>query len=92
MKKKIIARVFIKKNAIEVFKKLAIELVQKSRNETDCLQYNLFQDVLDSEEFVFIEEYSNQDALDFHFKSDYLNAFVKDIQSLQLKDMIIEII
>jgi len=92
MKKKIIARVFIKKDAIEVFKKLAIELVQKSRNETDCLQYNLFQDVLDSEEFVFIEEYSNQDALDFHFKSDYLNAFVKDIQSLQLKDMIIEII
>jgi quinol monooxygenase YgiN len=92
MKKKIIARVFIKKNAIEVFKKLAIELVQRSRNETDCLQYNLFQDVLDSEEFVFIEEYSNQDALDFHFKSDYLNAFVKDIQSLQLKDMIIEII
>ncbi len=92
MKKKVIARLFIKKDSFNVFKKYADELIQKSKNEPGCLVYHLLQDVFKEDEFVFIEEYKNGDALDAHFKSLYLNRFINDIQALQSKEMIVEII
>jgi Uncharacterized conserved protein len=92
MNKKVIAHLFIRKSAIEVFEKLAIELIQQSREEEDCLTYNLYQDILNAEEFVFIEEYRDQNALDFHFKTAYLNTFINEIKDFQSKEMIVQII
>ncbi len=92
MKKKIIARFFIKNESIETFKALAAELIAATRQEEGCLFYSLFQDVENPFEFAFIEEYADENAMKLHSQSVYLRSFIKSIKDLQTKDLIIEVI
>jgi quinol monooxygenase YgiN len=92
MKKKVIALIFIKNESIETFKKQAVALIQKTRNEKGCLFYSLFQDISNPGEFLFYEEYANQDALDIHFKSGYLETFRTSMSTLQSQEAVIDII
>ena len=92
MKKRVIARLFIKRGSVEAFKAQAAEMVRKTRCEKGCLFYSLFQDISNPGEFLFYEEYVNQEALDIHFKSEYLGAFRTSINNMQSKEKVVDII
>ena len=92
MKKKVIARLFIKNESIESFKKQADEIIQKTRKEKGCLFYSLFQDVTITGEFLFYEEYASQEALDIHSNSEYLKIFRTSISNMQSKEKVVDII
>ena len=92
MKKKVIARLFIKKGSIEAFKKYAALIIPQTRKEKDCLFYSLFEDIAQPGEFIFYEEYADQEALDVHFNSPYLRTFRDSVSSMQAKEKIVEII
>ena len=92
MKKKVIARLFIKNESTESFKKQATVIIQKTRKEKGCLFYSLFQDVSSSGEFLFYEEYASQDALDIHSNSEYLKIFGTSTSNMHSKEKIVDII
>ena len=92
MKKKVIARLFIKNESIESFKKQAAVIIQKTRKEKGCLFYSLFQDVSSPGEFLFYEEYARQDALDIHSNSEYLKTFRTIVSNMQSKEKVVDII
>ena len=92
MKKKVIARLFIKNESMESFKKQAAIIIQNTRKEKGCLFYSLFQDVSSPEEFLFYEEYADQEALDIHFNSEYLRIFRTSVSNMQSKEKVIDII
>jgi len=90
--KKVIARIFIKNESIEEFKKQAVAVIQNTRNEKGCIFYSLFQDVSSPEKFLFYEEYANQDALDIHFKSEHLKTFITSISTMCSKESVLDIV
>ena len=92
MKKKFIARFFIKNESIESFKKQAAVIIQKTRKEKGCLFYSLFQDVSSPGEFLFYEEYASQEALDIHSNSEYLKTFRTIVSNMQSKEKVVDII
>lgn len=92
MKKKVFAQVFVKLEAVATFKTVVPALIKKTREEKGCLVYNLFEQAENPGMFVFVEEYQNQEALDFHFNSPYLAEFGKKMEGLQTKEMIVDII
>ena len=92
MKKKVIARLFIKIESIDSFKKQADEIIQKTRKEKGCLFYSLFQDVSSPGEFLFYEEYASQDVLDIHSNSEYLKIFRTIVSNMQSKEKVVDII
>jgi quinol monooxygenase YgiN len=92
MKKKVIARLFIKNESIESFKKQAAVIIQKTRKEKGCLFYSLFQDVSSPGEFLFYEEYASQEALDIHSNSEYLKTFRTIVSNMQSKEKVVDII
>ena len=92
MKKKVIARLFIKNELIESFKKQAAVIIQKTRKEKGCLFYSLFQDVSSPGEFLFYEEYASQEALDIHSNSEYLKTFRTIVSNMQSKEKVVDII
>jgi len=92
MKKKVIARLFIKNESIDSFKKQAAVIIQKTRKEKGCLFYSLFQDVTITGEFLFYEEYASQEALDIHSNSEYLKIFRTSISNMQSKEKVVDII
>ena len=92
MKKRVIARFYIKKESIEIFKKEAEKIIKKTRNEKGCLFYSLFQDVSSPGEFLFYEEYASQDALDIHSNSEHLKTFRTIVSNMQSKEKVVDII
>jgi len=92
MKKTVVARLTIKKEAVENFIQFAQKIVEETRKEDGCICYSLYKNSFGQEdEFIFYESYKNQDALDFHNKSEHLKQFLTDITPLLAGKPIVEV-
>jgi len=78
----IIAKLTIKPEKVKDFAEAAKDIIAKSNAESGCNYYQLFQDPYDNTKFVFVEEYTNQAAVDAHFAAEYFKAFGPKIGDL----------
>ena len=92
MKKHVIARLFIKPESIEAFKKSGAGMVEKTNKEEGCIFYRLFEDAANKGEFLFYEEYADQATLEIHQKSEYLANFRKRTASMHSKPPTVEVV
>ncbi len=83
MKKTVIARLTIKKEAVDKFVQFAQKIVDETHKEAGCITYILYKNSFGQEaQFIFYEEYKDQSALDIHNKSEYLKLFLSQITPL----------
>jgi quinol monooxygenase YgiN len=54
-------------------------VARASREEDGCISYRVYQDSERENEFVFVEEWENQEALDRHFRTAHVAEFMRDI-------------
>jgi quinol monooxygenase YgiN len=76
----IIARIEAKKDKVELVKAELLKLIEPSRKEKGCLQYDLHQDNKNPEIFTFFEKWETQDLWNNHMNNDHLKAYVKDTE------------
>nr|WP_297166949.1 putative quinol monooxygenase [uncultured Dysgonomonas sp.] len=88
---KVIAEDFIKEEYLEIVKPLYAELVAKTKEEKDCIEYNLYIDQEDKTHFVFIEEWPDHDALDRHCQTEHFRRLVPAINKYQSKECVFTI-
>lgn len=92
MKKTVIARLTIKKEAVDNFVQFAQKIVAETRKETGCISYILYKSSFGQEaQFIFYEEYKDQAALDFHNKSEHLKQFLAQITPILAGAPIVEV-
>jgi len=75
VKKMIIAKVYIKSGREDDFISAAKTMIENSNKEEGCLGYMLYQDPYEKTNFIFVESYKDQAAIDFHFGTDYFKGF-----------------
>jgi quinol monooxygenase YgiN len=73
--KMITAKVFIKEGKESDFISAAQVIIENTRKEEGCLGYSLYQDPLEKTNFIFVETYKNQAAIDAHFAAPYFKEF-----------------
>lgn len=73
--KLILARISVKPGKESEFIETFREMQDKSNKEDGCLSYRLYQDAYDKSGFIVVERYKNQDAIDYHFGTEYFKAF-----------------
>ncbi len=71
----IVAKLSVKPEKIKDFTEAAKVMIENSTKEPGCKSYQLYQDPYDNTKFVFVEQYTNQAAVDAHFAADYFKAF-----------------
>jgi len=59
-------------------KGLLQNLVVQTKKEIGCLQYDLYQNSDNVNEFIFHEIWENKAAFDFHNSSEYIKDFFKN--------------
>lgn len=79
------ATITISKSKIELFKILALKIVEKSRSENGCISYVCTQSLENECVFIFVEEWANDEAIDSHFKSEHFIEFVGKLKDLSEK-------
>ncbi|UCC43130.1 MAG: antibiotic biosynthesis monooxygenase [Candidatus Zixiibacteriota bacterium] len=90
----------IKKNRFGVFARIrghperADELRQHlhklsslTRAEKGCLSCEIIENSCDSTEFTLLEEWSSQEAHDFHFESDLIRKMIRSFPRLLSKEL-----
>lgn len=83
---KVIAEDFIKPEVIETVLPLYRELVEKTKQEAQCIAYDLFVDQKDPGHFIFIEEWPDRAALDAHCATEHFTRLVPLINAHQRQE------
>jgi len=78
----IVANLSVKAEKIKDFTEAAKVMIENSNKEPGCKSYQLYQDPYDNTKFVFVEQYTNQAAVNAHFAADYFKAFGPKISDL----------
>lgn len=90
--KMITAKVFIKPGKEAEFITAAKMMIENSNKEEGCLGYMLYQDPYEETNFIFVEKYKNQAAIDVHFATPYFKEFGTITADWTSKSMEIKII
>ncbi|MEM8676392.1 MAG: putative quinol monooxygenase [Cyanobacteria bacterium P01_G01_bin.67] len=72
----ILARIEAKKNSIDFVKSELLKLIEPTRKEDGCLQYDLHQDNDNSAIFVFYENWQNRELWQIHMNNKHLKAYM----------------
>lgn len=75
LQKMIVAKVYVKSGNESAFITAAQVMIENSNKEEGCTGYMLYQDPYEKTNFIFIERYKNQAAVDAHFATDYFKEF-----------------
>jgi quinol monooxygenase YgiN len=54
-------------------------VAQASRQEAGCIHYGVFEDTERRNEFVFVEEWQDEEALQEHFRTPHITTFMSSI-------------
>ena len=78
----LIARLKVKREGIEAAKSAALEIVEPSRAESGCLNYDFHQQIDDDSVFIWHETWANMPAIEAHGASAHFEDFSRKIEDL----------
>lgn len=76
----IVARIEAKPDQVELVKNSLLKLIEPTRNETGCLQYDLHQDNEYSEVFVFYENWQSRELWQVHMNNEHLKTYMEETE------------
>lgn len=85
---KIVAKIIAKPEKIEFVKSELIKLIDTTRAEEGCIQYELQQDNEVPSIFFFIETWVSEAHLEKHLANDHIKAYAKNTEGC-LEDFIL---
>jgi quinol monooxygenase YgiN len=78
----LVARLKVKKEMVEEAKTAALALVEVSRAESGCLNYDIHQAIDDETVFVWHETWATKNALNEHFAMPYFAEFFATVEKV----------
>ncbi|WP_370277907.1 putative quinol monooxygenase [Pontibacterium sp.] len=72
----IVARIEAKPDQIELVKSELTKLIEPTRAEAGCIQYDLHQDNNQPEVFLFFENWETRELWQAHMENDHLKAYM----------------
>ncbi len=79
---KVIARITAQANKIDELKSILVGLVGPTRAEKGCVSYQLIQNTTDPGEFVCVEEWTSDSAIDEHMTTSHVQDAFSKAQTL----------
>lgn len=92
MKKIIVAKFKVKESKINLFESLAKPLIEETNKEEGCLEYQLYKNNTENNEYLFFEQYKNQEAINRHSSSQHFKSFITGIDGLLSEEIDIKIL
>jgi quinol monooxygenase YgiN len=78
----VVARVVALPGKVEALKAVLVELIEPSRKDPGCIQYELFQNMSDPTDFTFVERWASNAELDAHLASPHVKIAVAKLDGL----------
>ena len=75
----IVARIQVKEDKADFVKSELVKLIEPTRREEGCIQYDLHQDNDDPAVFLFYENWENRELWQKHMSNQHLTDYMKAI-------------
>ena len=85
------AKFYIKEDKKTQFLKEIEGLISASKKDKGCLEYSLYESTDNQLEFVMIENWESQDAIEKHNTNPLLVAFAKNLSTYSSKKPVLQI-
>ena len=72
----VVARIVAKADSVDDLKRELLKIVEPTRKEDGCIDYNLHQDNDNPAVFVFYENWRNEQALEQHMGTPHCKALI----------------
>ncbi len=69
---RVVARIPAKLEKVDELQALLLGLIEPTREEEGCIQYDLWHNQKDPTDFTFVEQWTSAEALDAHLKTPHL--------------------
>ncbi|MBD2325257.1 putative quinol monooxygenase [Alkalinema sp. FACHB-956] len=79
---RVVAHVIAKPDQIDALKALTLSILEPTRQESGCIQYELHQNLQDPTDFTFIEEWESEAALEAHLQTPHLQAAMAQLDGI----------
>lgn len=81
----IVARIVAQADKVAEVREILLGLVAPTRKEEGCVSYQLLENKNDPTDFTFVEVWSNQDAINAHFATTYVQEALAKVPPLVAK-------
>ena len=78
----LIARLKVKADKVEETKTAALAIVEASRAEEGCINYDIHQSIEDGTLFFWHETWKSKAAIDEHFATPFFGEFFKTVEEV----------
>lgn len=85
----LIAQLKVKEDAVDAAKAAALAIVEQSRSEAGCINYDVHQSIEDETVFIWHETWRDQAAIDEHFATDFFQKFFATVEPLAAEPPVI---
>ena len=79
---KVVAKITAKRDKVEDLKSILLGVVGPTRTEKGCVSYQLLQNKTDESDFVFVEEWTSDAAIDNHMTTAHVQDALTKIESM----------
>ncbi|HBB34740.1 MAG TPA: antibiotic biosynthesis monooxygenase [Cyanobacteria bacterium UBA8803] len=79
---RVVARLIALPEKVEELKTILSSLIEPTRAEEGCIEYELFQNQADPTDFTFVEEWATGALLDAHLASTHIQAAIAQLEGL----------
>lgn len=78
----VVAKVVVKKEAVEIVKPELLKLIEPTRLEEGCIEYRLHQDNDASNVFIFFEIWESMQCLERHMATQHFNKYIAAVDGM----------
>lgn len=76
----IVANIIAKADKVELVKSELLKLIETTRAEAGCVQYDLHQDNENPTHFLFFENWTNRELWQDHMKTSHIKAYSRAVE------------
>lgn len=84
----IVARIFVKEGKLDLVKNELLKLIEPTRAEKGCINYDLHQDHENDHLFFYLENWETRELWQDHMATDHIVAYMKATEGA-LEDFIV---
>ena len=84
---KVIARLRAQPGREADLRQVLVDLVEPTREEPGCIEYELLANLEDPREFTFVEVWQSESALEAHFATDHIASALQEFPDLLAQEL-----
>jgi len=81
-----ISKIYVKQDSVNEFIELFKEMIEPTKKEAGCIQYDMYQDEEDATILIVLEQWESRESFNQHLESEHFKRIGPKMLELMVKE------